>query len=160
MIIVLMGVTGAGKTTVGQALAGVLHWQFADADDFHSAANVAKMSAGIPLTDDDRRPWLDALQEAIRHWLAAGESVVLACSALKEAYRRPLLVAPEVKLVYLRVSREQVVRRLAARRHHYMNPTLIDSQFATLEEPSSAVTIDVNEPTQRIVDKIRHALTI
>src|SRR5581483_2263579 len=102
MIVLLMGVTGAGKTTIGQALARELHWRFADADSFHSAANVAKMRAGVPLTDADRAPWLSALHDAIAAWLAAGENVVLACSALKVSYRALLLVSPEVKLVYLR----------------------------------------------------------
>src|ERR1700691_1268377 len=113
MVVILMGVTGAGKTTVGSALAEQLGWKFVDADDYHSAANVAKMRAGISLTDRDRIPWLASLREAIRSWLGAGENVALACSALKSSYRRILLTSTEVKLVYLCASRELVAQRLA-----------------------------------------------
>ena len=108
MVIILMGVSGAGKTTVGRALAEELHWSFAEGDDFHSAANIAKMHAGIPLTDEDRAPWLQSLRKAIAGWLAAGENVVLTCSALKASYRAILLVSPEVKFVYLRGSFELI----------------------------------------------------
>jgi gluconokinase len=160
MIVVLMGVSGAGKTTVGQALARQLQWRFADADDFHSAANVAKMHAGIPLTDADRAPWLAALHQAIVSWLAAHENVVLACSALKATYRAQIVVSPEVKLIYLRVSREVVAVRLAHRQHHYMNPALIDSQFATLEEPADAVAVDASLTTKEVVLNIRRALAL
>jgi gluconokinase len=160
MIVVLMGVSGAGKTTVGQALARQLQWRFADADDFHSAANVAKMHAGIPLTDADRAPWLAALHQAIVSWLAAHENVVLACSALKETYRAQIVVSPEVKLIYLRVSPEVVAVRLAHRQHHYMNPALIDSQFATLEEPADAVAVDASLTTKEVVLNIRRALAL
>jgi gluconokinase len=160
MIVVLMGVSGAGKTTVGQALARQLQWRFADADDFHSAANVAKMHAGIPLTDADRAPWLAALHQAIVSWLAAHENVVLACSALKATYRVQIVVSPEVKLIYLRVGREVVAVRLAHRQHHYMNPALIDSQFATLEEPADAVAVDASLTTKEVVLNIRRALAL
>ncbi|HSY10769.1 MAG TPA: gluconokinase [Verrucomicrobiae bacterium] len=160
MIVVLMGVSGAGKTTVGQALARQLQWRFADADDFHSAANVAKMHAGIPLTDADRAPWLAALHQAIVSWLAAHENVVLACSALKATYRAQIVVSPEVKLIYLRVGREVVAVRLAHRQHHYMNPALIDSQFATLEEPADAVAVDASLTTKEVVLNIRRALAL
>ncbi|MGB7555746.1 MAG: gluconokinase, partial [Candidatus Korobacteraceae bacterium] len=142
MIIILMGVSGVGKTTIGKALAQELHWRFAEGDDFHSAANIAKMHAGIPLTDEDRAPWLQSLRSAITRWLAAGENVVLACSALKASYRETLQVAPEVKFVYLRGSFELIAQRLASRHGHYMNPHLLRSQFDTLEEPIDTVTID------------------
>ncbi len=158
MVIILMGVTGAGKTTVGQALAAELHWRFADGDSYHSAANVAKMHAGIPLSDADREPWLESLHRAISQWLAAGENVVLACSALKEAYRRQLLIASDVKLIYLRASKELVAARLAERTNHYMNPSLIESQFATLEAPADAVTVDASLSTRAILDEIREAM--
>ena len=133
MIILLMGVSGVGKTTVGETLAQCLHWRFVDADEFHSAANVAKMRAGIPLDDADRAPWLQSLHDAIAAWIAAGESVVLACSALKETYRRQLLVGPEVKLVFLRAEFSVVSEHLAHRHAHFMNPALLQSQFDTLE---------------------------
>ncbi len=158
MVILLMGVTGAGKTTVGRALAAMLHWKFADADDYHSVGNVAKMRAGIPLSDADREPWLEALHHAISEWIAAGENVVLACSALKEAYRRQLLIASDVKLVYLRAGRQLVDARLAGRKGHYMNPALIDSQFATLEEPLDAVIVDASLSTETIAAGILEAL--
>lgn len=157
MIIILMGVTGAGKTTVGRALAEQLHWRFADADDYHSAAKVAKMHAGIPLTDEDRSPWLHALRDAIRGWLAAGENAVLACSALKASYRDILLVSPEVKLVYLRASEPLIEARLAARTGSYMNPHLVPSQFSTLEEPKDALMIDPSGTVEEIVRQVRRA---
>jgi gluconokinase len=135
MILILMGVTGAGKTTVGHALARRLGWRFADADSYHSVANVEKMRAGIPLSDADRAPWLEVLHAAIAAWQASGENVVLACSALKSAYRDRLVVASDVKLVYLRADRDLIARRLAGRRHHYINPALLDSQFQRWNPP-------------------------
>lgn len=160
MVILLMGVTAAGKTTVARTLAQALDWRFADADDYHSPANVAKMRAGIPLTDEDRAPWLQSLHTAIGGWLAAGENVVLACSALKASYRDILLVTPEVKLVYLKATPELIAARLAARQGHYMNPTLLRSQFQALEEPAQALTIDAGLSTEQIVAEIRGALRL
>jgi gluconokinase len=160
MVIILMGVSGAGKTTIGRALAQELHWTFAEGDDFHSAANIARMHAGIPLTDEDRAPWLQSLRTAIAGWLAAGENVVLTCSALKASYRAILLVSPEVKLVYLRGSFELIAARLASRRGHYMNPDLLRSQFDTIEEPDDTLTIDVGLPVAQIVQEIRAGLGI
>jgi len=160
MIILIMGVTGAGKTTVGRALAQSLHWSFADADDYHSPANIAKMRAGIALTDEDRAPWLLSLKNAILGWLAATESVVLACSALKASYRDILVVSPEVKLVYLQISTELAAARLAARRGHYMNPSLLHSQFETLEVPHDALTVDASQSTEHIVASIRQAIAV
>ncbi len=158
MIILLMGVTGAGKTTVGRALAQQLGWRFADADDYQSAANIAKMRAGVPLSDQDRAPWLQSLQDIIRAWLASGENAVLACSALKASYRDILLVSPEVKLVYLRASIALIAARMAARTGHYMNPHLVPSQFATLEEPRDAVIIDASGTVEESVGRIRDIL--
>jgi gluconokinase len=160
MIILIMGVTAAGKTTVGRALAEQLHWRFADADDYHSAANVAKMRAGVPLTDEDRAPWLQSLRSAILGWIAARGNVVLACSALKASYRDILIVSPEVKLVYLRITEELAAARLAARHGHYMNPALLRSQFETLEEPRDALILDAGQSTQQIVTGIRQAFAI
>jgi gluconokinase len=160
MIILLMGVTGAGKTTVGRALAQELGWTSADADDYHSAANVAKMHAGIPLTDKDRGPWLQALHNAIQSWIASDDNVVLACSALKASYRDTLIISSEVKLVYLRAAPAPITARLAARPGHYMNPQLISSQFETLEEPGDALTVDASASVQEIVHQIRTGLCI
>jgi gluconokinase len=160
MIIILIGVTGVGKTTVGLAFAQELHWRFADADDFHSAANIAKMHAGTPLTDDDRAPWLQSLHTAITGWLVAGENVVLACSALKASYRELLQVSSEVKFVYLHASFELIAGRLALRKGHYMNPSLLRSQFDVLEEPENALTIEAGLPLEQIVKEIRVALGV
>jgi gluconokinase len=160
MVIILMGVSGVGKTTVGQALAQKLRWRFAEGDDFHSAANIAKMHAGIPLTDEDRAPWLQSLRKAITEWLAAGENVVLACSALKASYRDLLQVSPEVKFVYLRASFELIAERLAVRKGHYMNPHLLCSQFDTLEEPKGTLTVDADSSPAHLVDEIRAALGV
>jgi gluconokinase len=160
MVIVLMGVSGVGKTTIGRALAEELQWRFADADDFHSSANVAKMRAGIALTDEDRAPWLQTLRDAISGWLASGQNVVLACSALKASYRQVLLVSSEVKLVYLHGSFDLIAGRLASRQGHYMNPHLLRSQFDTLEQPKDAVTIDVGQPVEQVVKQIRATLGV
>ena len=160
MVIVLMGVSGVGKTTIGRALAQELQWRFADGDDFHSAANIAKMHAGIPLTDQDRAPWLQSLRNAITGWLASEENVVLACLALKASYRAALLVSSEVKLVYLRGSFELIARRLGLRQGHYMNPHLLRGQFDTLEEPKDTLTMDAGLPVVQVVQGIRAALGI
>lgn len=160
MVVLLMGVTGVGKTTVGVALARELQWRFADADDFHSPANVAKMRAGIPLNDADRAPWLQALHDAIVGWLDGNESVVLACSALKAAYREQLLVSPAVKLIYLHGDAGLLAERLRDRHGHYMNSSLLQSQFDTLEEPQNAISVDVGKPAPAIVAEIRTALGV
>jgi gluconokinase len=160
MIVILMGVTGAGKTTVGRALAEQLRWRFADADDYHSAANVAKMRAGIALTDADRAPWLQTLHDAIVQWIHAGENVVLACSALKAAYRKMLVVGPEVKLIYLKADEALITARVAARTDSYMNPQLVPSQFETLEEPKDAVVVNAGETVPEILSRIRGILSL
>jgi gluconokinase len=160
MVILLMGVTGSGKTTIGQALSESLHWQFADADDFHSPANVAKMRAGIPLNDADRAPWLAALRTQIDQWLREGTNAVLACSALKQVYRERLVSSSDVKVVYLRGTRELIAKRLKERHGHYMDPNLLPSQFATLEEPSNAWVIDVDASVPDIIARIRTALSL
>jgi gluconokinase len=134
MIIAVMGVSGSGKTTVGELVADRLGWEFADADDFHPAANVAKMRAGTPLTDADRGAWLRAIAAWIDEHIAAGKDGVVTCSALKRAYRE-LLRRPEVQFVYLDGDRELIARRMAARRGHFFPRALLDSQFRDLEPP-------------------------
>jgi len=149
-----MGVSGSGKTTVGQALAHRLHCPFTDADSFHSQANRAKMAAGIPLTDADRLPWLRALGDAIRNALIGGRDHVFACSALKEEYRRILDPRGECKLVYLRGSTALLAERLAGRQGHFFNPALLRSQLETLEEPADATLIDISQPVSTIVENL------
>jgi gluconokinase len=149
VIVVVMGVTGAGKTTVGRLLARALGCEFLDADDYHPAANVAKMRAGEPLTDEDRAPWLARLNELLQARAAGG--AVLACSALKQRYRDRLLAGvPEGRLVYLRGTKALIAARLEARRGHYMNPALLDSQFAALEEPADAIVADIGATPEAI----------
>jgi gluconokinase len=160
MIVVLMGVSGSGKTAVGKVLAGALGWTFVDADDFHPAANVAKMHRGEPLDDADRRPWLAAVRQRIEEARGRGENVVLACSALKHAYQDYLQQEhPEsVRYVYLSGSEELIARRLAARRGHFMNPALLHSQFETLEPPEHAVAVDVSPPPEEVAEEVRRRL--
>lgn len=160
MIILVMGVSGVGKSTIGHALAQQLGWQFVDADDFHPAANVAKMRAGIPLTDADRAPWLQSLRTSIDGLLAASQPAVLACSALKRAYREQLVTGPEVKLVFLRADFGVIAERMAARQGHYMNPKLLESQFADLEAPHDALSLDAGRPVPEIVAGIRASFGI
>lgn len=135
-VIVLMGVASSGKTSLGERLAERLGWPFRDADSFHPPENVAKMAGGTPLTDEDRKPWLAAIAAWIDELRAAGKHGIVTCSALKRAYRRVIVGdRPDVALVYLKGSRELIGARMAARQHHFMPPALLDSQFATLEEP-------------------------
>jgi len=155
-----MGVTGSGKTTVGSLLATQLRWEFADADAFHPAANVAKMSQGIALSDADRQPWLRAMHDAIVGWMVAGKSVVLACSALKRTYREELCVAPEVHLVFLKGSHELIASRLRARHGHFATEAILADQFAVLEEPEGALVVDVARTPEEMVGEIRARLGV
>jgi gluconokinase len=161
MVIILMGVSGSGKTTVGTRLADALGWTFADGDDFHPEANVDKMSRGEPLTDADRRPWLRAIRDFIAERLAAGEPAVVACSALKESYRTVLLDGNDgAHLVYLRGSYDLIRRRMAGRSDHFFDAELLDSQFEALEEPSpdDALIVDVDASPPALVRTIRREL--
>lgn len=160
LIVLVMGVSGSGKTTIGRLLAEQIGWHFADADDFHSADNRDKLAKGIPLTDEDRRPWLDDLRSAIASWVAQGRPTVLACSALKAAYRSYLAQGWEhvVRLVYLKGSVDLIARRLADRTGHFMHQDLLASQLDTLEEPRDALTVGIDESPDRIVASIRSHL--
>ncbi|MDT8306447.1 MAG: gluconokinase [Anaerolineae bacterium] len=160
-VIILMGVSGAGKTTIGRRLAAALGWDFLDGDDYHPPANVAKMGRGEPLTDADRIPWLDRLHDLIARRLAADEPAVLAASALKETYRQRLLAAnPGATIVYLRGDYDLIQRRLKHRTGHYMPSALLHSQFAALEPPANALTVDVAQPPAAIIRHIRTALGV
>ena len=144
MVIVIMGVSGAGKTTVGSLLASKLNWTFRDGDEFHPAANVAKMASGTPLTDDDRWPWLQAIHDHLSKTLASASSAVVACSALKAEYRRRLAEGlPGVRFVHLSGTPELLAQRVAGRRDHFMPPGLLGSQLAILEAPSDALVVDI-----------------
>lgn len=157
--VVVMGVSGCGKTTVGVALAQRLGSRFVDADDWHPAANVAKMHAGVPLDDADRAPWLARLNAVLRHAAARGQPVVLACSALRGRYRDALAERlPGVRFVFLHGPFETIARRVAAREHRYMPASLLASQFAALEPPADAIALDVDAPVEAIVDAAERAL--
>jgi len=159
MIVVVMGVSGSGKTTIGTTLAKRLGYSFLDGDDWHPPENVAKMSAGTPLTDEDRWPWLDRLNAELRAREARSESAVLACSALKQAYRDRLARGLiHWKLVFLHASFELLSKRIAERKHRYMPASLLQSQLATLEPPAQAIVIDVAQPIERSVERIGAAL--
>ncbi len=161
MVIVVMGTTGAGKTTVGALLASTLGWTFADADDFHSAANKAKMRAGTGLTDEDRAPWLEAMSSAISAWIEAGSNAVLACSALKRAYRDRLRVGPLVTFVYLKGSYDEIRQRIEQRHGHFAGVGLLSSQFETLEEPTEdehVLVVPISKQPKEQIEVILQAL--
>ena len=162
MVVVVMGVSGSGKTTVAKLLAEMSGWQFQEGDTLHPPANVEKMSAGIPLTDADRLPWLRKIAETIDGWRARGESGVITCSALKRSYREIIVGdRPDVRLVYLKGSHDLIRQRMAARHGHFMPTALLDSQFATLEEPSpdeNAIVVDIGGQPEEIVREIADRL--
>jgi gluconokinase len=161
-VIVVMGVSGSGKSTVGKLLAARLHWPYAEADDFHPPDNIRKMAAGIALTDEDRRPWLAAISAWIDKQIAAGEPGVVTCSALKRAYRDRLHGGrPEVQLVYLHGDRDLIAARLAARHGHFFRVELLDSQFAALEEPTpdeDVLVVPVTGTPEEVVEEIHKRL--
>jgi gluconokinase len=160
MIVVVMGVSGSGKSTTGGALARTLGWPFVEGDDLHPPANVAKMAAGIPLTDDDRWPWLDRIVDELRALSKTSPDIVVACSALKQCYRDRLAPAGDVRFVHLHGDRETIAARLATRHHRYMPATLLDSQFATLELPADAIVVDIRDDVDTQVRKIIAALKL
>jgi gluconokinase len=161
VVLIIFGVSGAGKTTVGELLARELGWDFYEADDFHSPANIEKMRRGVPLTDDDRWPWLENLRELIKRCVAEGENAVLACSALKRVYRKHLRVSAEVRFVFLRGDYAVIAKQLQRRRVHFMKPELLRSQFADLEEPGldeETLTIELGRTPQELVKEIETKL--
>jgi carbohydrate kinase (thermoresistant glucokinase family) len=160
MIIIVMGVAGSGKTTIGSLLAHDLGWEFYDADDFHSESNRAKMSEGVALTDEDRAGWLLTLKELIVRNIHQNVSAVLACSALKDSYRNMLKVDEQVKFIYLYGTYEQIKKRLKDRTGHFMSAGMLDSQFHTLEKPQNALTIDISHTPQEIISIICKGLNL
>jgi len=155
MILIIMGVAGSGKTTVGLKAAEALGWEFCDADDFHPRENIAKMSAGIPLNDEDRAPWLAAIRAGIDSRLARGQNAVFTCSALKEAYRRAIIADPsQVRLVYLEGDFRLLQRRLGQRQGHFMKPEMLQSQLAALEPPQNALRLDIAETPDALAKRI------
>lgn len=160
MIVVIMGVSGSGKTTIGSLLAIRLGWKFYDADDFHNQANRDKMSNSIPLTDQDRSTWLASLRELLQESINSATSTVLACSALKGAYRSKLNVDGQVKFVYLKGTYSEIESRLKNRTGHFMPIKLLKSQFEALEEPVDALAIDINHSTEEIIQLILKGLVL
>ena len=163
MIVIVFGVSGAGKTTIGKLLAEQLSWQFYEADDFHPRANIEKMRSGRPLTDEDRWPWLERLREQLTHSITANENAVLACSALKRVYRDRLRVSDDVKFVFLRGDYALVAEQLRHRRGHFMNPELLQSQFADLEQPEpdeDVLTTELGRTPQELVEDIKTKLQL
>ena len=156
-----MGVSASGKSVVGQELASQLGWSFLDGDDFHSRANRQKMAQGVPLTDADRLPWLAGLRDLISGCLQRGEHGVLACSALKESYRRILVpeqFSDRIQLVYLKATFPLIAGRMRERKQHFMNPALLESQFSALQEPTDAICIEPGQSPQQVVSVIRNQL--
>jgi gluconokinase len=160
VIVVVMGVTGSGKTTIGVLLARRLGWEFVDADSFHSSTNVEKIRHGIPLDDADRAPWLKSLRDAMEGWAAEPKGVVLACSALKKSYRDELCIGGETRFVYLKGSYDLIYQRLRQRHGHFASESILASQFAALEEPDDAVTVDIDHLEDDIVAEIMRRLVV
>ena len=159
-IIIIMGVAGCGKSTIGAMLAHELGWDFYDADDFHSESNRIKMAQNIPLTDEDRAGWLDSLRSLIGQNIQNERSIVLACSALKKSYRDTLMINDQVEFIYLRGTYEQIEARLLQRSGHFMSAKMLASQFDILEEPQDALTIDITHTPQEIISIIRKGLAL
>lgn len=161
MVVILFGVSGAGKTTIGKLLAWELNWKFYEADDFHSPANIDKMRHGVALTDEDRQSWLTSIRKQIEQSVAAKENAVLACSALKKKYRDYLRVNDQVRFIYLRGDYPRIAKQLQKRRGHFMNPALLRSQFEDLEEPGhveNAIVIDLGRTPSEMVEEIKNQL--
>ncbi len=160
MIVLVMGTTGAGKTTVGKLLAQQLGCTFLDADDFHPAANIEKMRQGIPLTDADRAPWLAAIHDAVARQSEMGMDCVLACSALKENYRRTIGAGLAIRIVYLKGTCEEMRAHILARHGHFAGEAILAGQFADLEEPKDAIAVSVRHTPEEIVEEVRRQLKL
>jgi gluconokinase len=159
VIVIVMGVSGSGKSYLAGKLAEATGWAFAEGDDYHSAANKAKMAAGVPLTDADRSPWLDTLHQLLAGWHAGGQSGILTCSALKESYREHLIAGlPDARFVWLDPPRSVLAERMAHRPGHFMPPALLDSQLATLEPPTGVLRLDGSEPIEQAIQTILRSL--
>ena len=155
MIVIVMGVSGSGKTTIGNLLANHLGWQFYEGDNFHSQESIKKMASGVPLTDDDRAPWLERLRDVMGQCRNAGADAVIACSALRQSYRTYLAEgASDVRIVYLKGDYDAIRERIIRRHGHFMKDTLLQSQFSVLEEPTDAIVVYVSEEPQAIITKI------
>jgi gluconokinase len=163
MILIVMGVSGSGKTTFAQALVKATGWQFAEGDDYHSPANKARMHASIPLTDEDRAPWLATLHDLITGWFQRGEHGILTCSALKQSYRETLIAglpATTYRFVVMEAPKNVIAERMQARHDHFMSPALLDSQIATLEPPANALHASAQLPPEISAQKVLEALDI
>jgi gluconokinase len=160
LIVILMGVSGSGKTTVGRLLSADLGWEYLEADDFHPPANIQKMRRGVALDDRDRAPWLDAMAAALEERAGAGKNAILGASALKRAYRKRLRVSPDVRFVYLKGTPELIKQRLEHRRGHFFSPELLRSQFEALEEPGDALVVNVANKPSTLVEQIKSGLGI
>lgn len=160
MVIIIIGVTGSGKTTIGKLLARELGWKFYDADDFHPSTSTEKMSRGLPLDDQDRMPWLWAIRDLITSLIERKENAVIACSALKSAYRKILCVGRDVVFVYLKADISLIEERVKRRRGHFMNPALLQSQFDILEEPKKSLHVNAALTPAEIVQQIRSRLAV
>lgn len=162
VILVLMGVSGAGKTTVGRLLADRLRWPFYEGDEFHSAESIRQMMAGIPLTDTDRDPWLERVAHLVHNLTRVGQSAIITCSALKARYRRRLVaastIASAVRFVYLKVTPDQALERVERRQDHFLPPSIVASQFAALEEPADALVLEGTWPPEAILTAIQETL--
>jgi gluconokinase len=160
MVVLLMGTTGAGKTTAGKILAARLRWTFLDADDFHSPANIAKMHHGIPLTDADRLPWLEKIHTALLRQTQSGKNIVLACSALRQSYRDLLASELDMRIVYLRGTYDVMRQRIELRRGHFAGQDILAGQFADLEEPRNALVLDVSRSAQQLAAEVIASLQL